>query len=46
MSLLYCDIISAYDLSQKYDYSVISRKLNKLFKKYPSKNTIRIFWKR
>lgn len=45
MELLYCDIVSTYDLSQKYDYSIISRKLNELFKKYPSKNTIRIFGK-
>lgn len=43
MGLIYCDIVNADDLLKKYDYGVISRKLNALFKKYPSKNIIRIY---
>lgn len=37
MGLIYCDIVNTDDLLKKYDYGVISRKLNALFKKYPSK---------
>lgn len=45
MGLIYCEIVNSYDLIQKYDYSIILRKLNKLFKEYPLKNTVRIYGK-